>query len=124
MHSSEHCIMLLRQRVDAWASKLKVTPRLVRVQRMTRKWGSCSTRGTITLAADLIEQNLHFQDFVVAHELLHLRVPNHGRLFKALMTAHVPDWRSFDVMRSQRPCAMSQQSRSERKISGQSKSVG
>jgi hypothetical protein len=34
MHSSEHCIMLLRQRVDAWASKLKVTPRLVRVQRI------------------------------------------------------------------------------------------
>ena len=50
MHSSERCIMLLRQRVDAWASKLKVTPRLVRVQRMTRKWGSCSARGTITLA--------------------------------------------------------------------------
>ena len=39
------------------------------------------------------------QDFVVAHELLHLRVPNHGRLFKALMTAHVPYWRSFDVVR-------------------------
>jgi hypothetical protein len=51
MHSSEqHGIMLLRQRVDAWASRLKVTPRLVRVQRMTRKWGSCSARGTITLA--------------------------------------------------------------------------
>ena len=81
MHSSEqHGIMLLRQRVDAWASKLKVTPRLVRVQRMTRKWGSCSTRGTITLAADLIEQNRHFQDFVVVHEWLYLRVPNHGRL--------------------------------------------
>lgn len=39
------------------------------------------------------------QPFVVAHELLHLRVPNHGRLFKALMTAHVPGWRSFDVVR-------------------------
>jgi hypothetical protein len=64
-----------------------VTPRFVRVQRMTRKWGSCSARGTITLAADLTEQDRHFQDFVVAHELLHLRVPNHGRLFKALMTA-------------------------------------
>ncbi len=66
---------------------------------MTRKWGSCSARGTITLAADLVEQDWRFQDFVVAHELLHLRVPNHGRLFKALMTAHVPCWRSFDVMR-------------------------
>ena len=66
-------------------------PNLVRVQAMTRKWGSCSSHGTITLAADLVDQALSFQDFVVAHELLHLRVPNHGRLFKALMTAHVPD---------------------------------
>src|SRR3954452_17315862 len=40
-----------------------------------------------------------FQDFVIAHELLHLRVPTHGRLFKALMTAHVPNWRTFDVAR-------------------------
>jgi predicted metal-dependent hydrolase len=46
-----------------------------------------------------MERDGRFQDFVVAHELLHLRLPNHGRLFKALMTAHVPNWRSFDVMR-------------------------
>jgi Protein of unknown function DUF45 len=41
-----------------------------------------------------------FQDFVVAHELLHLRIPNHGRLFKALMTAHIPGWRLHDVQRA------------------------
>ena len=46
--------------------------------------------GTITLAIDLDEQNEGFQDFVIAHELLHLKVANHGRLFKALMTTHVP----------------------------------
>jgi len=40
---------------------------------MTRKWGSCSTAGTITLAADLVEQEPEFQDFVIVHELLHLR---------------------------------------------------
>jgi predicted metal-dependent hydrolase len=66
---------------------------------MTRKWGSCSTAGTVTLAADLADQSPSFQDFVVAHELLHLRVPNHGRLFKALMTAHVPNWRALDIAR-------------------------
>jgi predicted metal-dependent hydrolase len=66
---------------------------------MTRKWGSCSLRGTITLAVDLVDEADHFQDFVIAHELLHLRVPNHGRLFKALMTAHVPGWRLLEVSR-------------------------
>jgi predicted metal-dependent hydrolase len=87
----------LKQRVARWAIKLKVNLRLVRIQRMTRKWGSCSSSGIITLAIDLLDQPE--PDFVVAHELLHLRVPNHGRLFKALMTAHVPNWRLLAVER-------------------------
>jgi predicted metal-dependent hydrolase len=90
----------LRGRVRTWAVQLRVTPKLVRVQRMTRKWGSCSTSGIVTLAADLADQPPGFQDFVIAHELLHLRVQTHGRLFKALMSLHVPDWRRHDVSRS------------------------
>ena len=44
---------------------------------------------------DLADQEVGFQDFVIAHELLHLRVPNHAKLFKALMTMHVPDWKKY-----------------------------
>jgi len=66
---------------------------------MTRKWGSCSTLGTVTLAADLLRCKDSFQDFVIVHELLHIRVPNHGRLFKALLTAHIPNWRALDLPR-------------------------
>ena len=87
----------LRQRVKHWSERLRVPAPRVRVRDMTRKWGSCSTAGTITLATDLGSQEVEFQDFVIAHELLHLRVPNHGKLFKALLTAHVPDWREHDI---------------------------
>ena len=82
-----------------WANRLRVSPRCIRVQQMTRKWGSCSTLGTVTLAVDLVRCAEEFQDFVVAHELLHLRVTNHGRLFKSLMTVHIPNWRAFDLQR-------------------------
>lgn len=94
---------IICQRVDYWAQKLKVTPRIVRVQQMKRKWGSCSTSGIVTFAFDLANQPSSFQDFVIAHELLHLRIPNHGKLFKALMTAHVPGWRQCDVNRTSLP---------------------
>lgn len=87
-------------RVEHWAQRLRVRPRQVRVQRMTRKWGSCSTSGIVTLAADLVDQEAGFQDFVIAHELLHLRIPSHAKLFKALMTMHVPDWKKY-AMRKQ-----------------------
>ena len=89
----------LRRRVAYWSERLNTKPRVVRVQRMTRKWGSCSTNGIVTLAADLMNQSRAFQDFVIAHELLHLRVPNHGKLFKASMSVHVPGWRRHDVAR-------------------------
>jgi hypothetical protein len=85
----------LRRRVHAWAVKLRVDPRIVRVQAMRWKWGSCSTHDTITLASDLLSREARFQDYVIVHELLHLRVRNHGRLFKTLMTAYVPGWERF-----------------------------
>src|SRR5262245_58189346 len=70
--------------------RLRVNPRVIRVQPMRRKWGSCSSTGTVTLARDLADEDPRFQDYVIVHELLHLRVPNHGRVFKALMTAYLP----------------------------------
>lgn len=87
----------LRRRALAWAVKLRVNPRVIRVQDMRSKWGSCSSVGTVTLAYDLIEQAEPFQDYVIVHELLHLRVPNHGRVFKALMTAYVKGWRRLET---------------------------
>ena len=97
MKTPEQRRELIHQRVEQWSKRLNVQPRIVRVQRMTRKWGSCSTSGIVTLASDLADEPAGFQDFVIAHELLHLRVPNHGRLFKALLAAQVPDWKEHHV---------------------------
>lgn len=91
MASIEDRRAAMRERVDHWARTLNVPVPKVRVRHMTRKWGSCSTSGTITLAYDLADQKPDFQDLVIAHELLHLRVPNHGRLFKALLNTYVPN---------------------------------
>jgi predicted metal-dependent hydrolase len=98
-HRREH----LRNKVSCWAARLRVRPVVVRVQGMTRKWGSCSTRGIITLAEDLADEEQGFQDFVIVHELLHLRVRNHGKLFKAFMGLHVPGWRRYEAARAARP---------------------
>lgn len=84
-----------KDRVDLWATKLKVKPSQVRVQRMTRKWASCSTAGWVTFADDIVKESRSFQDYVIVHELLHLRLPNHGKLFKSLLSAYVPNSKRF-----------------------------
>ena len=50
--------------------------------------------GIVTLAVDLDDQDAAIQDYVIVHELLHLKVKNHGKLFKALLAAHVPAWKA------------------------------
>lgn len=97
MKSSLYPTQELKRRTMGWAVKLRVNPKVVRVQNLRHKWGSCSSKGVITLADDLIEAETGFQDFVIVHELLHLKLPTHGRVFKALMSAHVPHWRELSI---------------------------
>jgi predicted metal-dependent hydrolase len=79
-----------KERVQAWAAKLRVRPRQIRLQKMPRKWASCSTGGWVTFSNDLLREPHDFQDYVIVHELLHLRgVRNHGKLFKSLVRAHL-----------------------------------
>jgi predicted metal-dependent hydrolase len=88
----------VRTRVSEWALR-RVAPRVIRVQRMTPKWGSCTTSGIVTLAENLAAQDKGFQDFVTVHELLHLRIKNHGKVFKAFMSLHVLRWRRSERTR-------------------------
>lgn len=83
----------LRERAEHWIERLEAKPKVVRIQAMVNKWGSCSARRVVTLSADLTRQPSSVQDIVIVHELLHLKIRNHGRVFKALMSAHVPHWR-------------------------------
>jgi predicted metal-dependent hydrolase len=83
----------LKTAVGEWATKIKTRPRQVRIQRMARKWASCSSNGRVTFNSELLSQPYRFQEFVIVHELLHLKIPNHGKLFKSLLSAHLPEWK-------------------------------
>lgn len=80
---------VFQTRVDHWSSRLRVRPTRIRIQTMTRKWASCSSRGCVTFSRDLLEQPTGFQDYVIAHELLHLRIRNHGKLFTATLKVYL-----------------------------------
>lgn len=94
----------LRAEAASWAQRIKVHPRRIQVQAMRIKWASCSTRGTVTLSLDLLRESKAFREVVIVHELIHLLVPNHGRVFKALMKAYVPHWERTAAGRVSRSC--------------------
>ncbi len=82
----------MREEIRQWAEKIGVKPKRVQIQRMTRKWASCSETGRVCFSIDLLDEAPGFREVVIVHELLHLQVPNHGKLFKSLMNAYLPGW--------------------------------
>ena len=81
-----------KQRVRHWAKQLEVPITWLAVRPMRHKWASCSTAGTLSFNAELIGMDTKLGDYVIVHELLHFSVPNHGKLWKMLMRAHLGDW--------------------------------
>jgi predicted metal-dependent hydrolase len=81
-----------KQRVRAWADKLEARVASIAVRPMTTKWASYSTTGRTTFDAGLLALPRDLQDYVIVHELLHFHVPNHGKLWKSLMRAHLGDY--------------------------------
>ncbi len=80
---------VLRSEIAAWARRIGVEPRSIRIREMKRKWASCSSRGNVTFNAELMAQPAAFRAEAIVHELLHLKVPNHGKLFTALMKSYL-----------------------------------
>lgn len=80
---------ILNAEIQAWAKWIGVEPKAIHLRAMTRKWGSCSTNGRLTFNTDLLHQHAEFRRRVIIEELLHLRVPNHGKLFKRLLGAYL-----------------------------------
>ena len=85
-----------KARVLEWAAKLDVKANALYVRPMRRKWASCSTAGTLSFNNELLDLSRELGDYVIVHELLHFSVPNHGRLWKSLMRAHLGDYERLD----------------------------
>jgi len=83
-------------RVRDWAEKLDVQVRIVTIRSMKNKWASCSTVGNLTFDSELLSQGPKEWDYVIVHELLHFSVPNHGRLWKSLMRAHLGEYEKIE----------------------------
>ena len=64
----------------------------LRLRQMNKRWGSCTSGGEIILNPDLVKAPSPCIEYVIVHELCHLRHPNHSRAFFQMLDAILPDW--------------------------------
>ncbi len=85
-----------KTRVYSWAETLGVSVNWLGVRDMKNKWASCSSNGNLNFNSELLGLDDELQDYVIVHELLHFSVPNHGKLWKSLMTAHLGNYQELE----------------------------
>lgn len=64
----------------------------IKMRRMTKRWGSCVNNGSILLNTELVKAPIHCVDYVITHELCHLKYPKHNSQFFRLLSVLMPDW--------------------------------
>jgi len=91
----EHARNLFHRRLDSCRASVRplrsARPEII-VRRMKTRWGSCTRSGNLVLNTDLVRAPLDCIDYVIVHELCHLRVRLHSPAFYRLLTRYLPDW--------------------------------
>ncbi len=88
---------IFKARVHAWAQKLDIPIYTISMRRMKNKWASYTPKsGLLIFNIDLLKMDEDVSDYVIVHELLHESVPNHGKLWKSLMSAHLGDYEGVE----------------------------
>ncbi len=80
--------------LEKYAALTGLRPKAVKINSAKKRLGSCSADGTIHFSYTLMMYPLEAVEYVVLHELAHLKVRNHQRGFYALIERYMPDWRS------------------------------
>lgn len=80
------------KRIAELSDEMRLYPKRVRYKLVKSLWGSCSTRGGITLNKKLVHYPPATIDYVIIHELAHLQEHNHSKRFWDLVAKHCPDF--------------------------------
>lgn len=80
---------VFKSEVKTWAERIGVNYKEIHLRPMKNKWGSCSSKGRLTFNTELLFKTADFRREIIVHELLHLKIPNHGRVFEALRKSYL-----------------------------------
>lgn len=93
---------ILRERFAAecerWQRHGVSTPSRLMVRALVDRWGSMTAAGSLVLNSDLVHAAPRLIDYVIAHEIAHVRHPDHGPEWQALLSSVMPDWRDRKAM--------------------------
>ena len=87
---------ILPEKVRLWGGRMGLSPARITITRARTRYGSCSAKNSISFSCRLMQREDDLIDYVVVHELAHIRFKNHGRAFHQLIEQILPGHRVLE----------------------------
>jgi len=82
--------------VKKWSETTGLIPTAVKFRRLNKRWGSCTRDNEIILNHDAVKLPFTLIDYIVVHELVHIKHKDHSKAFYREVAKYIPDWEALD----------------------------
>ncbi len=93
----QEALELVQERVAHFSSIYGFVPKRVSVGNARTRWGSCSRKGALMFSYRIVFLSAELRDYLIVHELCHLKEFNHSPRFWALVERLIPEWRRLRI---------------------------
>jgi predicted metal-dependent hydrolase len=87
----------ITERVDYYSNRLQLFPKGIRITSAKYRWGCCSRDNQLSFSWRIIMASLSIIDYVLIHELVHIKEKNHSRSFWSYVESIIPDYKGYRV---------------------------
>lgn len=89
---------IIPKRVDYFSSIMNIYPTGIKITKAKKRFGSCNQKNSLCFSCFLMQYPLEAVDYVVVHELAHIRHHNHSAEFYSLIRCYMPDYKQREKL--------------------------
>lgn len=89
---------IIPERVEYFSALMNLYPTGIKITRAKKRFGSCNAKNSVCFSCFLMNYPMKAVDYVVVHELAHIRYHNHGRNFYNLISHYMPDYKQREKL--------------------------
>ena len=92
----EKAVLKITPRIKTWSQTTGLTPTGIKFRKLAKRWGSCSKTNEVIINFDAVKLPFTLIDYIVAHELVHIKHKHHSKGFHKELAKFIPDWKVLD----------------------------
>jgi predicted metal-dependent hydrolase len=92
----EKAIIKIRPRIKRWSEATGLEPTAVKFRKLDKRWGSCTNTNEIIINFDAVKLPFTLIDYIVVHELVHIKHKDHSKDFYQELSKFMHDWKGLD----------------------------